>query len=472
MVKHDETNITYRPSEPRRRRNQQLLPVPPQSRVLCGASNNNRTGIDARARGGVWYGQGNNQNTAVEIPERYEQSDYTGTLLAVMKAVEQTHKDTELEIVIKDRRLSKILTSKIPSWEDKGYSGVKDPSLMRSLVAKIRGRVAKTFVTVGSGMDVEPACSLSMASLLADGNVPITQDLDLRIPEQLHLRGAKLSDMTQSRAYRMIRATKKVKPRKTTLNNIKLVKTAIRNLNGDAPDEAKIWHSIRTTDFMRRQRNFLYMTMHGAHKIGAFWKNVQDCETWGICQHCQVTESMEHILLECRRPGQSQLWNLAHLLWSQRNQQNGVAWPDMTLGLILGCGLVHFTDGTGKYRPALSRFFRILVTETVHTIWKIRCSTVLNRNNVAMAVPQVHNMWVHSMNERLKIDRSLTSVSRYGKKALPVKTVLDTWSGALRDEASLPDSWIWEPRVLVGVEPMTNHRVAVPRPPGRRGRNR
>ncbi|KAJ7580884.1 hypothetical protein C8J56DRAFT_896233 [Mycena floridula] len=373
-----------------------LLLVPPQSRVLCGASNNNQTGINARARGGVWYGQENNQNTAVEIPERYEQSDYTGTLLAIMKAVEQTHKDTELEIVIKDRRLSKILTSKIPSWEDKGYSGVKDPSLMRSLVAKIHGRVAKTFVTVGSGMDVEPACSLSMASLLSDGNVPITQDLDLRIPEQLHLRGAKLSDMTQSRAYRMIQATKK---------------------------------------------------------------------------HCQVTESMEHILLECRRPGQSQLWNLANLIWSQRNQQIGVVWPDMTLGLILGCGLVHFKDDTGKYRPALSRFFRIIVTETVHTIWKICCSTVLNRNNVAMAVPQVHNMWVHSMNKHLKIDRSLTSVSRYGKKALSVKTVLDTWSGALRDEASLPNSWIWEPRVLVGVEPMKNHCVAVPRPSGHRGCN-
>ncbi|KAJ7585402.1 hypothetical protein C8J56DRAFT_711375, partial [Mycena floridula] len=127
---------------------------------------------------------------------------------------------------------------------------------------------------------------------------PTAQDLDLCIPDQLDLKGAKLSSMTQSLAYKMIRSTKKVKPRKKTSVNVKLVQEAIKTLNDDTPDEARIWRSIRLNDFLRQQHNFFYMAMHGAHKIGSFWKHITDCEAWGICQHCQVTEDMEHILVE------------------------------------------------------------------------------------------------------------------------------------------------------------------------------
>ncbi|KAJ7591913.1 hypothetical protein C8J56DRAFT_1003250 [Mycena floridula] len=336
----------------------------------------------------------------------------------MLTAVEVTHKNSELELLTENPRVFKVLTSRIPTWEDKGYVGVSDPELMRALVAKIRLRTAKTFISKSSGSEIEEASSVARTSL-HNPDIPVAKSPDVHIPDYLHIQGAKLSTMTQTRAYKMIRATKKVKPRKKTEQNIKLVQEAIKDLNGDAPKETEIWRSIRSNDLLRRQRNFLYMAMHGAHKIGSFWKHVTECEAWGICQHCQTTENMEHILLECRRPGQSELWNVAQLLWNQR----------------------------GRYKPGLTRFFHILVAETAHTIWKVRCATVLNWNNI-------HNMWVNSMNE-----------------PIPIKMVLNTWSGALRDEASLPDSWIWEPRVLVGVEPITNHHNAVQRPMGRRGRN-
>jgi len=41
--------------------------------------------------------------------------------------------------------------------------------------------------------------------------------------------------------------------------------------------------------------------------------------------------------------------------------------------------------------------------------------------------------------------------TRYGKKALDKLLVLHTWSGVLKDEASLPEDWIRQPRVLVGI---------------------
>ncbi|KAJ7590120.1 hypothetical protein C8J56DRAFT_783665 [Mycena floridula] len=112
---------------------------------------------------------------------------------------------------------------------------------------------------------------------------------------------------------------------------------------------------------------------------------------------------MEHILLECQRPGQHDLWNLAQLLGSQRTHigTESVPWPEMSLGLVLGCRLARFNDKNGCYRPGLSRFFCILVTETAHAIWKVRCTTVLKNDNVPLAKAQIHNTWLHNMNEHL-----------------------------------------------------------------------
>jgi hypothetical protein len=48
--------------------------------------------------------------------------------------------------------------------------------------------------------------------------------------------------------------------------------------------------------------------------------------------------------------------------------------------------------------------------------------------------------------------------TRYGKKALNKFLVLHTWSGVLKDEASLPEDWIRQPGVLVGIVPLEQPR--------------
>lgn len=56
-------------------------------------------------------------------------------------------------------------------------------------------------------------------------------------------------------------------------------------------------------------------------------------------------------------------------------------------------------------------------------------------------------------------DRLLTDSMRYGKRATKIDLVLKTWSGLLKDEDNLPDNWIRQTGVLVGMTPR--------RPPGR-----
>ncbi|KAJ7587496.1 hypothetical protein C8J56DRAFT_712401, partial [Mycena floridula] len=72
--------------------------------------------------------------------------------------------------------------------------------------------------------------------------------------------------------------------------------------------------------------------MHEGYKVEEFWTRIPDFCDWRICQFCDETESMQHILFECCQPGQDKLWNLTQQLWAKKRQQ----WPPMSTGLALG----------------------------------------------------------------------------------------------------------------------------------------
>ncbi|KAJ7502314.1 hypothetical protein B0H11DRAFT_2155249 [Mycena galericulata] len=163
-----------------------------------------------------------------------------------------------------------------------------------------------------------------------------------------------------------------------------------------------------------------------------------------MCSNCNVTESLEHILLECACPGQSQIWVLAKEIWSK----TGLDWPDLSLGGILGCGLVTFRDENNRCSPARARLYKIIVTESLHLIWKLRCEHVIGRGGEHASEQEIHNRWLHVINERIEIDRYLTNKLKFGKQYfLAPSLVLETW-GVLKDEKELPEDWLRGPEVL------------------------
>lgn len=102
------------------------------------------------------------------------------------------------------------------------------------------------------------------------------------------------------------------------------------------PAPAAIWKSIWHKDFSRQLRNFLWKCIHDAHHMGKFWKHIPDSKDCGICQFCGETEDLEHILLKCEHPSQRLVWDLAKKLWLKKHP----VWPALSLGAVLGCGLV------------------------------------------------------------------------------------------------------------------------------------
>jgi hypothetical protein len=162
---------------------------------------------------------------------------------------------------------------------------------------------------------------------------------------------------------------------------------------------------------------------------------------------------MSHILTECPIPGQKEIWDLARRLWGKKHN----VWPEIRhLGAIAGSGLANFQDNEEHCKSRTNRPYKILMSESPHPIWKLRCTCVVELGDDSETWPskqEIHNCWVHAMDRQLTLYISMTN-THYGDKALRKHIVLQTWSGVLKDEASLPEDWTRQSGVLVGIVPL------------------
>ncbi|KAJ7435520.1 hypothetical protein B0H11DRAFT_1755903 [Mycena galericulata] len=151
--------------------------------------------------------------------------------------------------------------------------------------------------------------------------------------------------------------------------------------------------------------------------------------------------------------GQKLIWELTKQLWSRKY----TGWPTLTWGLILGCNLLKFKSARGIILPQKNRLFAILVSTGWHLIWNLRRSRVTEHPGRIQTDAEIHNKWLKALNGVLQRDRRLTDKIKFGSLAFSKKLVLNTWSGLLLDEDSLPDDWTHE-GFLVGMRPIIDRR--------------
>ena len=175
------------------------------------------------------------------------------------------------------------------------------------------------------------------------------------------------------------------------------------------------------------------------------------------CPKCNLTEDMEHILLNCDILGQKIIWRAAKQLWHKKHKN----WPDLrNLGYITGCGLANFKSQEGKMLQAVNQLYRLLISESAHLIWKLRCKRISEDKpeNEWPKETEIHNRWLAIINARLTLDRATTN-NKYSKKATKQKVVLDTWKNVLKNEKDLPQNFLKTPGVLVGIDPRCTRAV-------------
>ncbi|KAJ7600678.1 hypothetical protein C8J56DRAFT_1074063 [Mycena floridula] len=337
----------------------------------------------------------------------------------------------------------------LQEWEDKGFVDMENRLILQAVAAGLHERTAKTDLKYTEPQE-DPYKIQEVNELAEEG-------IRKRLPDQINWSvstvyrrpGIKLTSLTQSLAYKAIRALRTRKAdleRNETIKNLRATKAEVTQICGFTPTSKDIWNSLKLEVFNRRVQNFMYLMMHGTQRVGKYWKHIPGCEEYQNCSICGEEESLKHVLLECQMPIQSTIWNLVRKLLEMK----GGEWPGITYELLMGCGVVKLRGDSEQEAKARTRFFRIIISESMHQIWKMRCNVVVKEEPIPSA-PQIENTWLYIINTRLDEDRMLTNKLKHKKHALKKALVLDTWKGTIRNAKVLPDDWTryWE--VLVGI---------------------
>ncbi|KAH9911114.1 uncharacterized protein B0H18DRAFT_893532, partial [Fomitopsis serialis] len=196
---------------------------------------------------------------------------------------------------------------------------------------------------------------------------------------------------------------------------------------------------------------FLWKVTHNGLKVGPYWMKIHGYEERAQCQRCGAVESVQHILFECLATGQAMIWDLVCAVWAKKRAQ----WTDLSLVDVLALGLKEWKDDKGRLRQGATRLWRILISEAVHLIWKLRCERVIGHaddENWEHHTTLVVFKLQYALNNRLALDVE-SAKKKYGNSALTRDLVHATWNGVLQDEAAFPDDWTKYTGFLVGRTP-------------------
>ncbi|KAJ6537967.1 hypothetical protein B0H19DRAFT_1079062 [Mycena capillaripes] len=348
------------------------------------------------------------------------------------------------------------MNKKLTTWEREGWLGVRHRNALRCLAAELKARRGPTLLVVtkpgAAGRDLVRQATLLAKQAAINDRVPT---FDLSIPNGMALPGVSLTGNRQRTFYRSIREmkAKDVATRPSTQKKLDAVREKIGDSFEKYVSDEEIWTSARSRDILPRAAQFLWKSMHNAHKVGHYWSHIPECEDREMCSKCGVEESLEHILVECQSPGQEVVWKAAEAVWAGKHRD----WPSISLGGVLGCGLADFRDGQGKKDEGAERLYRILMSEAAYLIWKIRNDRVINRSGEPTMETEIMNKWKYNIEHRVQVDITLASrTPKNGRPTLVPQLVWDTWSGT----PGLPLNMLKDPRVLVGSRaPQTNPRT-------------
>lgn len=410
---------------------------------------------NARAGSGVWFGVDDIRNEGVRVPHD-AQSNQVAEMYAVTLAHLKTPPFAPLHIVSDSKYVVDGLTKHLPTWEQRGWIGVANAEVIKEAVALLRTRSAQTTLrwVKGHANELGNEEADKLAKFGADAPRPF-RPVALPPKEMFVKEGAALAHLSQSLAYRGVRERKKRVERKSTTKAVQETLADVETATGDAHTAASLWISLRKDPIERKVRDFIWKALHDAHRVGKFWLNIPGYEDRARCRYCECVESLEHILTQCRAPGQQTAWDLARRLLAKRKMKL----PEMTLGLVTGCQLWNVKNDKNEPQTGLSRLTRLIVSETAYLVWKLRCERVIEG---AEGHPRVHTAeeierrWLAGVNKRLDIDCALTNKRIAGRRAIAPHVVVATWGGVLQNEEHLPSDWTSKTGVLVGkLTPLT-----------------
>ena len=365
--------------------------------VLCCATFKINDDGNYIAGGCAWFGANDARNIAFQPTPTEHTSGTTGALGALLLLIQRAPADENLRIHLNDENVIRNLTKRLDSNEDLDWYHLGDSNLYRALVAKLKSRSANTIFEKWQKdkLTDNQKEALKLAKIALDN--PQLREVVTEIDPAFLLRGQRLAAGTQRSFYQnlvSLHIQKHYSPKASLLNNIAATQRSVKNLWDATPTPPQLWKSIRSRDVPKNVRNFLWKCLHNKYKIGSYWRNIPNFEDRGTCRLCGETESMQHILVDCRESRiRRTVWKLASELWCKREP----SWPEISFGSILGANLPNCISTKSTKKKGRNRLFAILVLESAHLIWKLRCEWLIENQGEQQKFPsenEIHNKCV------------------------------------------------------------------------------
>ena len=402
---------------------------------------------DARSGAGVWLKDDHPLNRAIRVPGQ-DQSNQTGELAGILVALQTVAQTAELTIVTDSQYAIKMLTCSLPDAENTSWAEIPNANWIQAVAYHLRRHGAPThfrWVKGHSGTRGNEQAD----RLAAEGvNKQSCDKIDLTIPNHFKTTGLRLATATQASTYKFISE----RDRPPILRKVEIllerIKTSVETVNGHTLHNRSIWKGCRHQDIRRLIQTFLYKAVNGALHIGDFWTNIPTFKQRARCPSCNTSpESLEHILLECDHPTTEKIWSLAKNLWPDTS----APWPTINLGVLLGCGSLALPPSENcPSNKGLSRLLRILLSESVHLIWVIRCERVIQGADHSLAA--IETRWQNKIDLRIAIDQHLASFHK--EKSFSRDLIHHTWTAVLQKIfPDLDPDWVVKDEVLVGINP-------------------
>ncbi|KAJ7884932.1 hypothetical protein B0H13DRAFT_1577791, partial [Mycena leptocephala] len=299
------------------------------------------------AAAGLFYGVDDLRNKGFRIPADDKQSPYAAEIYAALNAVRNADTDSLLTIVSSQKFIRDAMNKDLSAWEHGGWVNVRHKEVLRCLAAELKARKKPTLFQVAElGSATKECCrrAVTLAKQFVQEGTATT--VDLSVPVGMALPGMSLTDNRQRAFYRGIREEKarRVPTRIAARKHLDLVHKSMAESFKKYVSDEEIWMAARGKDILPRTAQFLWKSLHNAHKIGHYWTHIPECEERAVCQTCGTEEDLEHILTKCESPGQEIVWGEVRNIWAKKAED----WPTPSLGVILGCGLAEFRDSNGK----------------------------------------------------------------------------------------------------------------------------
>ncbi|KAI0667436.1 ribonuclease H-like protein, partial [Trametes maxima] len=332
-----------------------------------------------------------------------------------------------LHIVSDSKYAVNGITKNYKKWEEKGWIGVANAEPFKNAIATLRARSAQTTLRWVKGHEGTRG-NEEADKLAAEGAAKPRSVAAATPPTKRLIPGAALTEITQKVAYKGIREWNGEQRRERSTEIVEKIRNEVEMLTGIKHKEGTVWKAIRKEPTQRKIRDFHWIAMHQAHKVGDYWKHIPGFEHRRECKRCNVTETMTHILTECHAKGQKEIWEMTRKTLDER----GIKLPEISLGLALSGPLLTLEDAKGKPKKGLTRLAKILIAESTYLIWVLRCQRVIDWESTDRqehSEREIKMRWKATMDKRYEMDIAMTNKRVAGNKAIHKALVKETWEG-------------------------------------------